>query len=579
VIAITIAANGQTRTYLNDGKMAVGMPLKLGTANLQFETAGQRPASRVLGIADRKQNGETASWYSDGYAAMGTSSQLGSSYIAPFVQHETIYSFKTGLAQSEPNPPMFEAIGPIALARSGLDALHEPVLGPGMENVAMAHGDLSVFRKTGERIMKIPAATLFSDFLDGSSDPVRNLNSFSGLGNCLSDYPQTDGGHGFCVHEVYDSRAAYDSIGKRFVFLAQARNTLWQRPSKFYWEDHGGPTVDECSAYWDPSEIERYSFDYCNSARRYLMIAVSVSENPADGFHLCAVKESNYRDWPTLAVVGNQLIVGHKNAENRDGYAALVFDLSAMRSGAKRPRFFRLDQSNLDNDYTLSVPRTQDNQSVLTVGIGSSGRVFGFSKTHQGYTAPSLVWTSATLFPSEAWVYWKGALRIAKEEEVEKRSKRYAIHYGRYPVTTTATSIDVKVQAADQAMPYKPLLVPNNVIKSYDCARLGVTTLGDEVIGFSAVRALGTKAGYDASVVRRRYNETSFGKPTSYAAGQQVDPDSLTSGFTLVTDPRHCQQQGAAERDPEGGRVWVAHNYGLNATKSVVGALGFVSFP
>jgi len=58
----------------------------------------------------------------------------------------------------------------------------------------------------------------------------------------------------------------------------------------------------ECSMYRAPGPpgtkgIPTYSNEYCGDGRRHLMIAVSVSENPADGFHLYAIKEANYRDW------------------------------------------------------------------------------------------------------------------------------------------------------------------------------------------------------------------------------------------------------------------------------------------
>ena len=109
--------------------------------------------------------------------------------------------------------------------------------------------------------------------------------------------------------------------------------------------------------------------------------------DPADGFHLYAVKETNYRDWPMLTVNNNQLIVGHKGSENPDGYAAIVFDLEQMRRGSKRPRYFKLYKDDLKDDTHLYVPRIQEG-SVLTVGIGSSGSIFGFSKFVKGYSKP-----------------------------------------------------------------------------------------------------------------------------------------------------------------------------------------------
>ena len=76
--------------------------------------------------------------------------------------------------------------------------------------------------------MSISAGDLWANFLNGTADQVLDINNHTGTGDCQNDYPQTLKGHGFCIFEAYDTRAAFDQKGGRFVFLANARNYVWQ---------------------------------------------------------------------------------------------------------------------------------------------------------------------------------------------------------------------------------------------------------------------------------------------------------------------------------------------------------------
>jgi hypothetical protein len=569
IVDITISAQDRVRTFYSDGMLSSGNSLDLGAsyANVAYQAANGRSPKSILGIAQLKSTNEVVSWYRDGYVAKGTTFKLGGAG-EPYSQHLTIYSFKTGLAQSEPNSPIFEGPGPVQLVRGDLGPIHEAIVAPGSGYVATAQGSLSIFKKTGERVLNKGSEALFADYLAESTDPVRNINTFAGLGDCVHGYPQTTYGQGFCVFQTYDTRAAFDQVGQRFVFLAAARNYAWEIAG-----DNG-----ECIAYRDASDKEVRTKSYCGSARRYVMLAVSVSENPADGFHLYAIKEANYRDWPTLAVNGNQLIVAHKNAENPDGYVAIVFDLEQMRKGARRPRYFKLYKDDIEGNLTLSVPRMQDGKSVLTLGIASNGNVFGFSKTAVGYGLPTLLKGNATLPVSENWNFSKGLLRLAKSVSAVGGANK--LQYGRYPVTTSATQITVETSAAKGAIPYGDLFVPSSKMKSFDCARLAVTPAGDEVIAFAGVRGgSGTTVTYDAAFVARPYGQSAFNAPVAYATGTYADPSSSNSSSGLTYNTGHCQQQGGAERDPEGWRVWMMHSYGLEGSGlSLRGALGWVSF-
>ncbi len=568
---IAITGSDQVRTWFADGTVASGSSTNLGASfsGFSYHVAGDRYGSALLGIAHSKTDSTVVSWYRDGYVATGSLLDLGG-YGEPFSQHITLYSFVAGLETTEPGAPTFEGPGPVEVVRTDAGDVHEAVLAPGTVNVAVARGGLRVFRKTGEQIMSSSATGMWGAFMSGGTDPVINLNTFTGLGDCMTGYPQTEYGQGFCIFQAYDTRAAYDPIGKRFVFAANARN--------YVWESTDGPR-GTCSRYIDESGDSTPSSKYCDAARRHLLIAVSVSEDPADGFHIYAIKEPNYRDWPMLTVNGNQLIVGHSGGENPDGYAAIVFDLSMMRNGEARPRYFRLDSSDLDGDTNLRFPRTQEG-SVLTVAVGSSGRVFGFSRFLEGYATPPIMKTTETITSSINWVLSNGALRLARRVSGTP-SNAGQLYYARYPIATSFTGISLTTDAASGAVPYGPLAVPASDYVSFDCPRLAVTDQGDEVIAFAGARAVGDYVRYDAAYVARPAGSANFTTPAPYKAGSFVDPTSDSDLSSLTFDTAGCDQQGGAARDPVSRRVWMMHSYGLEpaSTKLVFRhALGWIGF-
>ena len=69
---------------------------------------------------------------------------------------------------------------------------------------------------------------------------------------------------------------------------------------------------------------------------------------------------------------------------------------------------------------------------------------------------------------------------------------------------------------------------------------------------------------YDGAFIARPYGQSTFSAPVAYAAGTNADPSSSNTSSGLTHNADHCQQQGGAERDPEGWRVWRMHSYGLD---------------
>jgi len=142
-----------------------------------------------------------------------------------------------------------------------------------------------------------------------------------------------------CVNEFYDARALYDAVHKRFILLAQARNTI------------GIWTEQKLDSPFDSTQTWRQYFTskgYTNAeienlvkfsalARRYLAFAVSRTEDPRDGFHQYIFTESNYADWP-LGTVGQRLLVlGHKSAPEAGKPALYGIALDAIEQGKSNP--------------------------------------------------------------------------------------------------------------------------------------------------------------------------------------------------------------------------------------------------
>lgn len=93
------------------------------------------------------------------------------------------------------------------------------------------------------------------------------------------------------ARDAYDMRVIYQKEHRRFVIVAALKNNT-SRDNNYY-----NPSGSrDCSQY----------------LLRLVGIAVSVSENPADGFHFYRTEENNYRDWPNVVVDQDYLVIAHK---------------------------------------------------------------------------------------------------------------------------------------------------------------------------------------------------------------------------------------------------------------------------
>jgi|GEM_PF-6840682 len=142
----------------------------------------------------------------------------------------------------------------------------------------------------------------------------------------------------------YDLRVFYQKEHKRFVIVAAIRN--------------------QSSAHNDCYNIDG-KIDCKKYVIRLAAFAVSVSENPADGFYIYRTTENNVRDWPNLAVDQDYLVLSYKggNASTNGKSVVTVFSFRQMKDGAgPSVDAFRIKQ----NDETDAPKGVTPVQNLLT---------------------------------------------------------------------------------------------------------------------------------------------------------------------------------------------------------------------
>jgi hypothetical protein len=124
--------------------------------------------------------------------------------------------------------------------------------------------------------------------------------------------PLTDEG---IINEAYDIRLLYQKEHKRFVVIAALRNQS-ARDNNCYNADG----AIDCAQY----------------LIRLVAVAVSVSEDPSDGFHIYRTGENNYRDWPNAVVDKDYLVISNKGGGplSNGTSIATVYSFVQMKDGA-----------------------------------------------------------------------------------------------------------------------------------------------------------------------------------------------------------------------------------------------------
>jgi hypothetical protein len=225
-------------------------------------------------------------------------------------------SEETGLATQAWNPP-------IKQLTSGLGGgFHQEIAVGHSTIVASNTGTFAFFnRSDGSQLdAKLPmgnavsGTTLFGSFFLASSPNFINKNLPTNQAPAPGLNPWTtcdatqnapvDGAplqNSSCITQnVYDTHTTYDPVHQRFILAGHVRNMNWTFPTN--------PTDQFGTVYTNPgsAQIDPYSW-------RYVLFAVSISEDPTQGFWLYQAPEY-YGDWPRVGVSGNYFVVSNHNA-------------------------------------------------------------------------------------------------------------------------------------------------------------------------------------------------------------------------------------------------------------------------
>lgn len=230
-----------------------------------------------------------------------------------------------------------------------------------------------------------------------------------------------------CVQEFYDTRIVWDALRKRFWVESAARNHLW------LCEGMQGNTGDGGHGEADEDDDE-IGGDGCNDgrhsdqARRFVAIAVSVSDDPRKGWHRYALTDE-YTDWPKISLHDHYLLVGY-----RAGHNVYVFDadkLAAGNPGGAPVRIARIDARRLGASVTVLTAAAHHGPSdgfTYLVGTDGSGTVTPVAlynpdpnRAAQPYLVRGASVQVGARFKSfdDSPVYRDGQLYLAQDECVE----------------------------------------------------------------------------------------------------------------------------------------------------------------
>jgi hypothetical protein len=634
---IGITPDNVVVTYYQDGSMSRGQSQDLDSmtrATPITPLTDERTLAGLLGVGVLKSTGKVITWHSNATFAVGNTHNLEAHERGCiYSQHLTLHTVRTNLGIIQPTTMSLPSHRRIALTKT-LAAVDEPVLAPGFKNVALAGDDsLNIFSKEGALLMAVSAKEMFQSFLSNATDPALDLNQHNGLyrEGCQSyaflDEP-IDVPSSLCVVEVYDTRAAFDPVGRRFIYLANARNRLWSsyftdKKGKYRHIDNPG---DHCGVYItkqdnDRSKLVWINNELCRLPRRHLLIAVSRSEDPQDGFDIYAITENNFRDWPMLYVSEAHLIVGHQavgDNQQASGYAAIVFDLDDMRKGRKRPRYFKLYREDLSGFSRLAFPRQQDVMSMEIAmadthdGLSLSGsNVFGFTRFSTGYEKPNIFRARGAKLPSDhlgalshgSYRWTNVSYRSPFGSALPKQKWASHLIYGRVPLKANlieGIEVGRKIIAGGvstyQPFAYEHVMdaIGNEAAFPVYCGRLAVAGNMGEVIGMTrVVFDRWNRPLYEAVFATRPDNPLAHWRIEVLKSGKDYDNTMYAADY-LTPDPDYCVsqdnqsasicelcRQGAAAVDPaRRSRVWIVQPYGMETDSmsqpTIKSAMGYV---
>jgi hypothetical protein len=133
-----------------------------------------------------------------------------------------------------------------------------------------------------------------------------------------------------CINEVYDGRVYYDTQRNRFWLIANSRAN--KAPSN-------GPV-------------------------RFPLVAVSVSQDPRDGWFLYTTFQQK-SDWPKITVFEDYVMIGHAKSPN-----IWIYDANLLAQGKNSPLIWRFTGDDFDTDY-VTVVRQHAPSAHMAIVLGA----------------------------------------------------------------------------------------------------------------------------------------------------------------------------------------------------------------
>jgi hypothetical protein len=391
---------------------------------------------------------------------------------------------------------------------------------------------------------------------------------------CDPDNPTSKG----CVNEAYDTRALYDPEQRRFWIVSHLRNSIYNSG--------------------DPSKHIVVP-DWTNLHQRFVALAVSIDDNPLDGFHEFVVSHA-VGDWPTVGLHDAFLMIGAATHNE-----VLLFDAKKIREGNPNQgpiSFGNIPESGFDSDQiwpvvqhdkrsgkpflpTLPPGKSDERVPTFLVGVaGSKITIYAFDspplfdQPGTGFITPRLMSASIELDHNISDVrnnpvYRNGFIYVTGQDCVsgEGRACNHELRVIRIPVFRTQIGGADSILASNKKeLGFEDLSFGGddpsfNTQPSYEVPAIEVNKNDDAIVVYgrselNASTALTTKqppGAYYAVLHQDRRGLLTDGILQQAACKDPTIGACLRSG----PDASHLDLPGIAVDPADDTTVWMAHGF------------------
>lgn len=354
-----------------------------------------------------------------------------------------------------------------------------------------------------------------------------------------------------CVQEFYDTRVLWDPQRRRFWVESAARNHLWACT----------PTAQKpCT---EPKEST-------SQHRRFIAVAVSLTEDPRDGFHRYVLVDE-YADWPKIGIHDRYLILNHRGDSH-----LYVFDADKLAAGNpdRGPVLLAtLDARSFPGARFLAPVTHHGPSDGATYLLGSNGsrKVIPFALVNPDpsramppriVAGPAVTLGENVVTLENNAVFRDGKLHFTFDEWVPgalAHEPYRRVRVVRLPVQRDGARV---WSSDDPARGYLDVAIggrepddaPGDVIE-YEKPALDVNARGDMVIVYSR-RGYRTRGELPPEV---RYSIFYGGEPRP-RPGVLLRRGS-TMGLPDIDTPEAGIDLSFAQTDPDDATVWITHAY------------------